>query len=226
MSALSHDDFAFEHAPGLPEALPQDEALLWQGSPDWRALAADAFHLRAVAIYFALLLIWRFATALYDGLGVMAALMHAAWMVPVALAGLGILLGLGYAYARTTIYTLTSKRLLIRSGLALPVTLNIPFARIESASVRKLTKSGAGNVALKVARPDRIAWLLLWPHVRPLSLRDPEPMLRAVPGADIVAQKVARALAAEAGHVQPRFTVVSSDQRPAHQAPQPATVRG
>jgi hypothetical protein len=226
MSAVSHDDFAFDHAPGLPEALPQNEALLWQGSPDWRALARDAFHLRAVAIYFGLLLSWRFVTALYDGLGVAAALIHAAWMVPVALAGIGILLGLGYAYARTTIYTLTSKRLLIRSGLALPVTLNIPFARIESAAVRPLAKSGAGNIALKVARPDRIAWLLLWPHVRPLSLRDPQPMLRAVPDADVVAKHVARALAADAGQVQPRFTVVSNVERPAQQTPQPAPARG
>ena len=37
---------------GLPERLPDGERLLWQGAPDWRALARQAFHVRGLAIYF------------------------------------------------------------------------------------------------------------------------------------------------------------------------------
>ncbi len=29
-----HDDFAFDPLPGLPEALPAGENILWQGRPD------------------------------------------------------------------------------------------------------------------------------------------------------------------------------------------------
>jgi hypothetical protein len=40
---------------GLPGALPEGETIQWQGSPDWRSLARHAFHVRKVAVYFALL---------------------------------------------------------------------------------------------------------------------------------------------------------------------------
>ena len=41
---------------GLPEPLPAGERMIWQGKPDWRALALRAFHVRKVAIYFGVLL--------------------------------------------------------------------------------------------------------------------------------------------------------------------------
>jgi hypothetical protein len=198
MSALHHDDFDFEPVRGLPAHLPEGERMLWQGAPDWLRLSIDAFYLRVVAIYFALLIAWRFATALYDGLGVAAALLHAAWMLPVALAGVAILAGLGWLYARGTVYTLTSRRLIIRSGVALPVTLNIPLARIDTAAAAQLA-GNTGNISFTIARPERIAYLLLWPHARPFALRNPRPMLRAIPDLDHVARTVAGALAAEAG---------------------------
>ena len=46
----------WEAAPGLPSALPAGERVVWQGAPDWRSLAVHAFHVRKVAIYFALML--------------------------------------------------------------------------------------------------------------------------------------------------------------------------
>ena len=42
----------FEPIRGLPGPLPEGETILWQGAPDWRVLAVQAFHVRAVAIYF------------------------------------------------------------------------------------------------------------------------------------------------------------------------------
>ena len=35
---------------GLPERLPATEKILWQGSPDARALARSAFHIRKLAL--------------------------------------------------------------------------------------------------------------------------------------------------------------------------------
>ena len=51
----------------LPEPLPAGESVLWQGRPEWRGLALRAFHVRMVAIYFALLAVWRVASGLMDG---------------------------------------------------------------------------------------------------------------------------------------------------------------
>ena len=50
------DDIHVEPLRGLPEPLPAGERILWQGAPDWRALAVDVFHVRAVWIYGALLI--------------------------------------------------------------------------------------------------------------------------------------------------------------------------
>ena len=49
MSAVHEHEF--EAAPGLPEPLPAGERVLWQGAPQWRTLAVEVFHVRAVAIY-------------------------------------------------------------------------------------------------------------------------------------------------------------------------------
>ena len=43
----------WEAAPGLPSTLPDGEAIVWQGTPDWKQLAVHAFHVRKIAIYFA-----------------------------------------------------------------------------------------------------------------------------------------------------------------------------
>ena len=51
-----HHEHEFEAAPGLPEALPAGEHILWQGSPDWKLLAVDAFHVKRLAIYFSLMI--------------------------------------------------------------------------------------------------------------------------------------------------------------------------
>ena len=46
----------WEAAPGLPSALPMGERVVWQGAPDWQRLAVHAFHVRKIALYFALML--------------------------------------------------------------------------------------------------------------------------------------------------------------------------
>ena len=49
----------WEAEPGLPEALPQNETMLWQGRPDVWRLSVEAFHVRKVAVYFVVLLVWQ-----------------------------------------------------------------------------------------------------------------------------------------------------------------------
>jgi hypothetical protein len=191
-----HDDFAFEPVPGLPETLPRGETMLWQGSPDWKALAISAFHVRKVAVYFALLLAWKLATASGADATASGLAMTTVWLSGLAAASVGILALLAYYYARGTIYTLTSKRIVIRSGLALPVTLNLPLALIETAAQTK-QPLGTDSIALAVARPNRVAWLVLWPNARPWNFTNPQPMLRCLRDAKAVTPLLAKALEAE-----------------------------
>lgn len=212
-----HDDYAFEPIPGLPERLPKGETLLWQGSPEWRPLAVAAFHVRKVAVYFALLLAWDLTSASPADASLSDMLTHSAWLVGVAAGAIVILCLLAFLYARGTIYTLTTRRIVIRSGLALPITLNLPLSLIGSASVKK-AKDGRGSIALKVVKPNRVAWLVLWPNVRPWSFSNPQPMLRCLKDAGTIATMLVAALEAEAGvagsRAPVRVPVAETDRLP------------
>lgn len=182
----------FEAQYGLPERLPPGERILWQGSPEWRVLARTAFHARKVAIYFALLLAVRFALLVAGGVGIGDALLRTVSVAPLPALGLALLLGMAWLSARTTVYTLTDRRLVLRIGIVLTMTFNVPLRRIESAGLR-VEVSGHGDIPFVLKSPDRIPWAQLWPHNRPWHLRRPQPMLRAVPEAERVASTIARA---------------------------------
>jgi hypothetical protein len=184
---MSHDDFEFEPVRGLPAVLPEGERMVWQGAPDAVGLAIRAFHIRKVAVYFLLLMIWRFSSAKSGGQDIGAAASYALGVLPLALAAVGILSLIAWGYARTTVYTLTSKRLVMRSGIALPITLNLPFSKVIGVSFKN-HPDGSGDIAIKVPQGDRIAAMLVWPHMRPWSWSNPQPMLRSVQDAASVAK--------------------------------------
>lgn len=199
----AHDDFAFEPIPGVPAPLPQGERLLWQGRPEWAALARQAFHVVKVGVYFLLLIVWQVASALRDGAPAAEIAASALWLAAVGAAAIGLLCALAVLYARSTIYTLTTKRVLIRSGLALPGTLNLPLALVENAAVTR-ARTGTGGIALEVVRPNRVAYLMAWPNARPWFFSNPQPMLRALADVDAAAAHLARALGGTAGTVPAR----------------------
>jgi hypothetical protein len=183
---------------GIDEPLPDGERLLWQGAPHWPSLAVRAFHVRKAALYFGVLVLWRIASSLADGVAAGTAAASAAGFVALALLGLGLLAGLAWAASRTTIYALTDRRIVMRIGIALPMTVNLPLARLDAAAL-KPHRDGTGSIALALKGDDRIAWLHLWPHVRPWRLARTQPMLRSVPDAARVAALLGRA-ASGAGH--------------------------
>ncbi len=182
----------------LPERLPDGERLLWQGKPEWRALARRAFHLRLLAAYFGAILAWVAATDLHGGMAPGDVALSTGRLAALAVVPLALIALYAWATGRATSYTVTSKRVVIRMGVALPMTINLPFARINGAGFRP-ARDGSGDIALQLAEGDKLAYLLLWPHARPWQLRQPEPMLRALPDAGKVAQVLSRALAAAAG---------------------------
>jgi Bacterial PH domain len=146
-----------------------------------------------VTIYFAILMVWRFMASKADGMSNGEALSYAAGVIPLAMAAICILLLLAYAYARMTIYSITSKRVMIRSGVAMPITVNLPFKRIDGAGL-KLHSDGTGDIPLKLSKYDRIAIMAIWPNMRPWKVAKPEPMLRSLPDAGSVADILAAAL--------------------------------
>ena len=80
----------FEAVHGLPAALPAGENIIWQGSPDVSSFARNAFHIRAIACYFALLLVLRGVFAIADGASFGEALISVAPLLALALVGLGL----------------------------------------------------------------------------------------------------------------------------------------
>ena len=183
-----------EPEPGLPEALPANERLLWQGRPDWRVLARRGFHFNKFALYFLVLIGWRLVATLADGGTIGMALASTLWTVPLAMVALGFIAGLAWLVGRTTIYTLTDRRLVLRVGVVLNVTFNLPLRCIETDRLQQHA-GGAGDISVLLTPENRIGYLHLWPHVRPWHFTRTEPTLRALPQALGVASLLADALA-------------------------------
>lgn len=197
-----HDDFAFDALPGLPERPPQGELILWQGRPDAWALARDAYKIRWFAAYFAVIVLWRGGSAFADG-GLSLALAMGLPYAILGLLGLSIIYGLAWVQARTTTYTLTTARVVLRIGAALPVTFNLPFAQVGAASL-DLRRDGTGTIALDTLGETRISVLVAWPHLRPGHWKKTQPALRSVPDAGRVARMLAEA--AEARLTMPQVS--------------------
>ena len=142
---LGHE-YEFEPQFGLPERLPDDEVIVWQGSPDVSALANSAFHLKKLGFYFAALILACAWPALESGAGLLAVVLSVKWIAPLAVIGMLSVWALAWFTARTTVYTVTSKRVVMRLGIVLTVSFNLPFKQIASADVRVL-KDGFGDIA-------------------------------------------------------------------------------
>jgi hypothetical protein len=185
-------EYEFEPQFGLPERLPLDEFIVWQGSPDLGALASSAFHFKKLVIYFLVLICVCAWPALEAGAGAVAVLQAIKWIAPLTLIGLASVWMLAYLTVRTTVYTLTNKRVVMRLGIVFTVSFNLPLKQIASADVRML-QNGFGDVTLALKGSDRIAWIHLWPSVRPWRVTKPEPTLRAIPHVQEVSAKLAEA---------------------------------
>jgi hypothetical protein len=172
---------------------------------------------RLVLLYFGLLILLGLAGALRDGLpaaGIATALATQCILGGFVVGGLYL-----YAWltARSTVYAITDRRVVIKLGLVLPTTVNIPFRLIEAAESRRFS-DGTGQIALRLSREDRIGFFHLWPHVRPWRLRFPEPMLRGLNDVTGVAAFM-QAAAGDAVEASPLEELATGD------APRDAQVR-
>jgi Bacterial PH domain len=230
MTIQSHGhEHELEPQYGLPERLPAGERLLWQGSPDFACTALRVFHLRKAAIYFAALMLLRAGFVVADGGSLADGLYALAWPLPLALTALASLAALAWMTARTAVYTLTDKRVVMRIGIALTLTFNLPLKRIRAAALRQ-DGARSGDIVIELNGPDHIAWLHLYPHTRPWHLARPQPMLRALVDAPEVAALLRQAWAAATGAVDrpaaaPAATAVSAVTPVPPTAADPSTSR-
>jgi hypothetical protein len=186
-------EFEVEPVPGLPEELPEGESLRWQGAPRWGVLAVRAFHARTVAIYFGILIALRLGYLVMTGAPGKVALLSGLWLAIMCLLAVGILTLLAWAFARSTIYSITNRRVVIRFGVALPMAINIPFKAIESVGLRRYA-DGTGDIPMVLGEGHSVNFLIMWPNVRPWRFFDAQPMLRGVPDVDKVAEELTDAL--------------------------------
>jgi len=191
---------------GLPGDLPPGEQILWQGAPDARIFARSALGAQWIGGYFVLLVGWALVSGtplgalLTAGFGVLA---------------MGLIYGFALLVARSTVYTITNRRVVLRIGAALSKCINLPLVKLGGADMRNLG-AGFGDIALSLEGPSMLGYAMLWPHARPFRLAKPQPMLRALPNAAEAAGILAKATAAVVP-VQKR-----SEAAPAANAPRPA----
>ena len=91
-----------------------------------------------------------------------------------------------------TVYTLTNRRIVMRFGVALPMMINVPLDKIESADLAEYGEFG--DIALTLAPGERISYMALWPHARPWHHSKVKPMLRGLPNVSVAAALLANAV--------------------------------
>ncbi|GIU66717.1 photosynthetic complex putative assembly protein PuhB [Candidatus Phycosocius spiralis] len=219
--SVEHD---YEPVRGLPRDLPPGETIVWQGEPDWILMAKRVFRVHWVALYFMALMAWRIVDGVSQGQILSNAIVTALWVAPIGLVGIAIFLGLAYLNSKTTVYTLTNRRVVMRFGAALTKAINIPYKIIESAALNAKS-DGSGDLAIQLVKPNKISVILLWPHARPGHIAAPQPTFRCLRHAAEVAPILADCLRQAHAHdgAQDHVSVLDmgTPARPASQANTP-----
>lgn len=184
-----------EPIPGLPGRLPAGEKIVWQGRPRASLVSRRVLKLRWIAGYFAVLALWAVFAGYSDGRTAGGILFSAGVLALMGMVLIGLLEAFAWGVEKTSLYTITNKRVVMRIGVALSVTLNLPFQQIASAAVTR-DRKGNGGIALALKEGHRLSWLMQWPHVRTWSMRQTEPSLICLEKVDEVATILADQLTA------------------------------
>lgn len=163
---------------GVSEPLPPGERILWEGAPDARALARHLFYIRPLSAYLAAMVAWW---VIVNRAQAGTQTFWATLGIELLLSGgvLAAALYLARSIAKGTTYAITDQRLVLRFGVIFPLTINIPLRYVEGASARQFT-DGTGQIAVQLGKKESLAWIVLFPHVRPWRFQNPEPLLRGL----------------------------------------------
>ena len=176
MGMMEYED---EPVEGLPENLPEGERIIWQGQPRVSAMAKRVFYVPQLTLYFGLLIAGHTIFRLMEGVAGAQVMGTLVWQSGLAGTVLLLLWWLSRSYARSVLYTLTSERLVIRSGVAFPMMVNIPIEQLTAADLR-LHRDGTGDILLQPSEDRKLYWVLLWPNVSPWYSRPVKPLLRGL----------------------------------------------
>jgi hypothetical protein len=176
-------------------------------------------HVQAIAGYFGLLLAWRLLTVWTVSHDVRETAASTVPLLLVAATAFALIALVSRLIAKTTVYSITSKRIVMRYGIALPVTVNVPYNVIGSADLKSYP-DGSGDIAFAVQGPNPLGYYHLWPHARGWRVARPQPSFRSLEEAAEVANVLAKALHAATGLAAP--APVKSIHRPAKAAYAPS----
>ncbi len=211
---MSMQEYEYEPIPGLPEELPDGEYVVWQGAPEWQALARRVFHTRSLFIYFAALIVIHLVFQLMNQEPWQEVLLSVSWNITLSAIALGLLAGAAKLYARSTLYTFTNRRLVVRSGVALPMMVNIPWENVKSAGLR-VCGDDTGDILICPKNDRQFYYALLWPYVRPWRFTYVQPLLRGIADPQAVATRLAEVIREEreeATTLRPSPVAADSDQ--------------
>lgn len=189
---MSHSD-EMEPVYGLPAELPNGERILWQGSPKWRSLAKAAMKIHWLGVYFAALVVVRLALAFRGGeLG--SASFELVQMIGLFSLCLGLVALFAWLHARATVYTITTRRVVMRFGAVFSMAWNLPFKRLAAADL-VVRDDDDGDIALELTKGERVRRIYFWPHVAPGHYFKPaRPALRAIAEPKAVARCLKQAV--------------------------------
>ncbi|WOJ93505.1 photosynthetic complex putative assembly protein PuhB [Congregibacter variabilis] len=214
---MSVGEYEEEPVRGLPGYLPADETLIWQGEPDFKVMARRVFHVRTVALYFAALIVVHLAVQASGSASLADVILGSTWMVGLGILAIGILSLLAFAYARTTVYTLTDKRLVLRFGVAMPMMVNIPLSIVTAADLRRFP-DGSGDIVLSLEQKKRLSYMMLWPNVRSWRINPTQPALRSIANVDELAASLASVVSSATKPARTESTTVVSQNSGGHNA--------
>lgn len=208
---------------GVPHPLPAGEQVLWEGAPDPNAMATHVFHRRLFLLYFAAMITW-WATTTNVAFGSSDFIASLGVRLGLSAIVLGVVEMLSRVSARTTWYAITNKRVVLKIGMVIPMSINIPFQIVQSAGVG-MFKDGTGQLMLVLAKEHRLAYVALWPHCRVFQVNQPQPILRGLRDAQRIGTVLANAVAAaSADDASTRVERTSSRGAPAELPGRPQPV--
>ena len=182
MNGHTHE---FEPTFGFPESLPTSEKVLWQGSPCAWLIARRIFFLPHLFFYF---LIFSCLALIFnsDVLTLKDLFVKFLSYISLGMVAIFILLAISFLISSTALYSITDKRVVMRIGIVLNLSLNIPFSKIETAEL-KAYPDKSGDISLNLVPDNKIAYLHLWPHCRPWFFSSPRPRLSCLKDVEVIA---------------------------------------
>jgi hypothetical protein len=178
-------------------------------------------YLKYIAFYLVALIAARTGYLILDGEPVATWSGMLVWQVLASAFVMLLIVGLAAVYSRTTRYSLTNERLIIKTGAAITIHINLPLQQIIAADLREYSDD-TGDITLQVSRAEKLYWLLIWPNVRSWWIRPLRPVLRGLKDAQAVAhllvEEVGKHADIERGDFNRKYPVVDNATMPRQQA--------